>query len=96
MVVMEAMARGCIILSTPVGELPEHIHASLSGYLFGSVTEEDAIVEEACVRIAGLGGDSDLCRRISEHNIGYARAHFGTEAFRVSYRALLFPENAQA
>jgi len=96
MVVMEAMARGCIILSTPVGELPEHIHAGLSGYLFGSVSDEDAIVEEACGRIAGLGGDSDLCRRISEHNIGYARAHFGMEAFRASYRALLFPENAEA
>lgn len=95
MVVMEAMARGCIILSTPVGELPEHIRAGVSGFLFSSVTDETAIVEEACGHLARLQLEAALCRRMSEHNISYAREHFGMEAFRASYRALLFPENGK-
>ena len=43
MVVMEAMARGCIILATPVGDLPAHIHQSRQGFLFSTVTDEEKI-----------------------------------------------------
>ena len=34
MVVMEAMAIGCIILATPVGDLPAHIHNEQQGFPF--------------------------------------------------------------
>jgi hypothetical protein len=68
----------------------------VSGYLFWSVTDEASIVENACGHLATLIGDAALCRRMSEHNIEYARAHFGMGAFQAAYRTLLFPKNAQA
>jgi glycosyltransferase involved in cell wall biosynthesis len=91
MVVMEAMARGLVILATPVGDLPAHVHDGEAGYLFSSVTDEDRIRTEGVSRIAQLLSDRALCRRISQHNVEYARLHFGLDRFEESYRNL--PDN---
>jgi glycosyltransferase involved in cell wall biosynthesis len=89
MVVMEAMARGLIILATPVGDLPAHIRDSESGFLFSSSVSEDTIRQEGVTFITRLLSDRDLCRRISVHNREYARLHFSLERFEESYRNLL-------
>lgn len=93
MVVMEAMARGCIILSTPVGELPMHIRAGEQGWLFSSVSDETAIVEEGVGWIRRILADRSLAKDISSGNIEYARMHFSAEAFEKAYRDLLMPQS---
>jgi glycosyltransferase involved in cell wall biosynthesis len=96
MVVMEAMARGCIIIATPVGDLPAHIRQGEEGFLLSSVQHEDTIVIEAVIMIRKLLGNPLLCHRISAHNISYAQDHFSLRTFEESYRKLLTPEtNAQ-
>jgi glycosyltransferase involved in cell wall biosynthesis len=92
MVVMEAMARGCLILATPVGDLPVHIRQGEEGFLFSSVQNEETILIEGVILIRKLLGDAMLCHRISEHNIMYAKDHFNLLTFEESYRDLLTPE----
>jgi glycosyltransferase involved in cell wall biosynthesis len=89
MVVMEAMARGCLILTTPVGELPEHIMSNETGFLFSSVTDEKTIEQEAVIWIKYLINHPDMCHQMSATCIAYARRHFGIEHFEKEYRALL-------
>jgi glycosyltransferase involved in cell wall biosynthesis len=89
MVVMEAMARGCIILSTPVGELPEHIMSNETGFLFSSITDEKTIEQEGVIWIKYLISHPDMCRSMSSKCILYARKHFGIDQFEQEYRALL-------
>jgi glycosyltransferase involved in cell wall biosynthesis len=91
MVVMEAMARGCIIIATPVGDLPAHIRQVEEGFLLSSVQHEDTIVIEAVIMIRKLLGNPLLCHRISAHNISYVRDHFSLRTFEESYRKLLTP-----
>ena len=89
MVVMEAMARGCLILSTPVGELPEHIMSNETGFLFSSITDEKTIEQEGLIWIKYLINHPDMCRTMSSTCISYARKHFGIDHFEQEYRALL-------
>ena len=44
--VMEAMAAGCIILSTPVGDIPHHVKHGQNGFLFSSIKDELTIIKE--------------------------------------------------
>lgn len=89
MVVMEAMARGCIILATPVGDLPAHVHQNRQGFLFSSITDEEKIITEAVVFLKKLLSDRALGNIISTDNIAYAREHFGLHTFEDAYRSLI-------
>jgi L-malate glycosyltransferase len=88
MVVMEAMAMGCIILGTPVGDLPHHIRQGVNGFIFSSAKEERIVIEEMQDYLRALLADPALCARISAANIGYAQEHFGWPTFAGAYRAL--------
>jgi L-malate glycosyltransferase len=88
MVVMEAMARGCIILATPVGDLPAHIHQSRQGFLFSTVTDEEKIISEAIGFLKKLLSDRVLSNIISRDNIAYARENFGLHNFEEAYQHL--------
>jgi glycosyltransferase involved in cell wall biosynthesis len=88
MVVMEAMARGCIILATPVGDLPVHIKQGINGFLFSQVGDEQKIISEAVEILNKLHADTGLRVNISSANIKYAREHFGLVSFEKHYQKL--------
>lgn len=89
MVIMEAMAHGCIIIATPVGDIPVHVKAGVNGFLFSSVENEDAIVQEGAAFVEQLKGNPQLLQTMSENNIKYAREHFGIDTFKATYVALI-------
>jgi glycosyltransferase involved in cell wall biosynthesis len=88
MVVMEGMARGCIIIATPVGDLPLHIRPGINGFLFGQVSNEGQIIDEGVQLISRLLADPLLCAEISVANIKYAAEHFGLAIFEKNYQEL--------
>lgn len=86
---IEAMAFGLAIIATPVGDIPFHLQNGKTGYLFSTIENEQAIIEEAVVKINKLYNDPELLKKISNHNIQYARQHFDIVDFDRSYQNLL-------
>ena len=89
MVIIEAMARGNVILSTSVGDIPFHVKENINGYLFTDTNNEAAIIREGAERILSLAADTDLVQQIAGNNILYAQQNFGIDRFNNSYRELL-------
>lgn len=89
MVIIEAMAYGCAIISTPVGDIPYHIKNDINGFLFTSITDEKKIIEEGVSRILELQDNPQLINSISKNNINYSKHNFDIEKFNTSYRQLL-------
>ncbi len=88
MVVEEAMARACVILATPVGDLPVHLKQHLNGFLFSSIINENHIITEGVEFIASLCRDRSLVEKMGSANQEYAFAHFGLETFNRHYQAI--------
>jgi glycosyltransferase involved in cell wall biosynthesis len=93
MVVIEAMAYGCAIISTAVGDIPLHIKQGINGFLFSDVQDEKKIVQEGVQYILELKKNPVLLQSISENNIRYARQNFGLEKFNLAYQNLLHTQN---
>lgn len=91
LVVMEAMANGCAILATPVGDIPYHVKNRENGFLFSSVTDEKMIIKEAETYILKLAGDQQLADSISESNRNHAARNFAIGNFNHAYRNVLHP-----
>lgn len=89
MVIMEAMANGCAIMATPVGDIPFHVKNKENGFLFSSVDNEPGIIDEGCEKILWLRNNHEQWRKISETNIRHATDNFGIEKFNAAYRNLL-------
>lgn len=85
MVVMEAMARGCAVIATPVGDLPVHIKNGVNGFLTSQFENEAQVVSEAVEFIKRLRNDPQLRQQISVNNIQYATEHFSIAAFKRKY-----------
>jgi len=88
MVIIEAMANGCAIMSTAVGDIPYHITNNENGFLFSSIENELMIINEGCKKILQLKNDPEQWKIMSENNIAYASEHFGIQKFNAAYRAL--------
>lgn len=88
LVAMEAMARGLIIISTPVGIIKEHVHNKVNGFVFSTTTDEKKIIEEALFDILFLKRSAELCKQIAQTNIEYAYTHFDIQNFRNAYLSL--------
>jgi len=89
MVIMEAMAHGCAILSTSVGDIPYHIKDGENGFLFGKTDDAISIIEEAKEKLIWLRDHRAELKRIEENNINYANHNFGIERFNKNYQDLL-------
>src|SRR5688500_13836624 len=85
--VMEAMAFGVIIISTPVGDIPFHIKENENGFLFDG-RDDDSITGNAINILKNLP-DAQHLAKISATNTSYAKNNFGIEKFNENYRKLL-------
>jgi len=88
MVIMEAMAYGCVILSSAVGDIPFHIKNNKNGFLFSNTEDGSIIVKEALEKIIWLKNNRDELKRLAENNSNYANHNFGIERFNKDYREL--------
>ena len=89
LVVMEAMARGAVIMGTPVGDMPVHIQHGLNGFLFSTASDEEKIIEEAEQFTRQLIKDGELFVKMSTANINYAYENFGLPNFDRHYQELI-------
>ena len=88
MVIMEAMAYGCVILSTAVGDIPYHVKNNENGFLFSDTENGSAIINEATEKIVWLKNNPSESNKMAENNISYANHNFGIERFNKNYQDL--------
>jgi glycosyltransferase involved in cell wall biosynthesis len=87
MVVMEAMAYGCAIIATPVGDLSVHVQKE-NGFITSGIDEEN-VVDEMTQFILQLSTDRTLLETFGKQNIDYAQKHFDIELFSKKYQELI-------
>ncbi len=85
-VLMEAMARGCMVMATAVGDIPYHIQHRQNGLLFSSIHAE-IVEEEAIIFLKSV--TTELLQQLCTNAKQYAHEHFGIEHFNTSYRSIL-------
>jgi glycosyltransferase involved in cell wall biosynthesis len=88
LVIMEAMAHGCVVLSTAVGDIPYHVKNNENGFLFTKPEDEPAIINEAIEKITWLKNNRPEMKRMAANNIYYANNNFGIERFNKDYKEL--------
>jgi L-malate glycosyltransferase len=88
LVIIEAMANACSIISTPVGDIPYHIKPGVNGFLFSSVEDEQKIVTEGIRYILQLAENTGLLKTIAVNNREYAESHFSIQQFNQAYQQL--------
>ena len=71
MVIMEAMAHGCAILSTSVGDIPYHVKDRENGFLFSKTDDDISIVVEAKEKLTWLRYHRIELKRMEENNINF-------------------------
>lgn len=89
LVIMEAMARGAVIIATPVGDIPVHVQPGKNGWVFSSIHDEEAMFREALAFIRNLQRNPEEFSRISAENIAYAYDNFGLPTFVAQYNTLI-------
>ncbi len=86
--IMEAMTAGCIILSTPVGDIPHHVKHGQNGFLFSSVEDESNIMSESIMHLKHIQHDKVLQQQIANNNQQYAQKEFELSIFEQRYQSL--------
>lgn len=93
LVVIEAMACGCAILATPVGDIPLHVKTGVNGFLFSAAEKEDAIITEGVSHILELKNNRSALEAMATSNINYAKHNFAIEKFNEAYRKIINPSH---
>ncbi len=88
LVVMEMMASGKVVVSTPVDGIPDYIKHMENGMLIDAVSDEEEVVRMGVKIILQLDDDPDLVRRLSESARKFALTHFSADSFDSAYRLL--------
>ena len=92
MVIMEAMAQGLVVLSTPVGDVP--IRLRPEGAIVTTAVDHDTVLNEMCIATVELDGDRERLRHMKEAALHQAKVEFGMDRFVGAYRALLSPDRS--
>lgn len=87
LVIMEAMAQGLLVVSTPVGDVPNRLHNDLA--LLTSSTSFIHALDEMAKGIQAIVADRERFLRMREASLNEARTSWAPERFREAYRALL-------
>lgn len=95
LVLMEAMAAGCAILSTPVGIVPDHVQNGISGFITHHINDSEKVITEMEEYLNKVYNNRPLLQKISAHNIQYAYANFGIDQFYADYKKLFASLNDQ-
>lgn len=91
LVIMEAMARGLVTISTDVGGISEHIHNGYNGFLIKN-DNEDLIIKNTCDIISELVSNKSLMDKISTEAYEYAKVNFNCKNFCLKYKKLVYGE----
>jgi glycosyltransferase involved in cell wall biosynthesis len=87
LVVMEAMAYGCAIIATPVGDLPIHVQHK-NGFIT-SIIDAEKVADEMTQYLLQLSTDKFLLEVMSKNNIEYSKKHFDLDIFNKKYQDLI-------
>ena len=87
--VIEGMAYGTAILSTPGGDLPIHVRENQNGFLFSSVQNEEKIIQEGADHILRLADNKERLKEIAANNIQYAQENFSFRKFAEAYHQII-------
>ncbi len=94
MVIMEAMAQGLAIISTPVGDVPNRLDKEVA--IITSSSAEDVVINEMSAGLIGIAQDPQRLSYMRANALAQARREFAMDAFRERYRALLISPEASA
>lgn len=94
MVVMEAMANGLVVMSTPVGDVPARTDASCA--VIATTIDPASAEQEFHDAIIQLDGDRTRLKAMKQAALTKAKTEFGMDAFRERYRALLINPASEA
>lgn len=87
-VIMQMMAHGKVVVSTPVGGIPDYIFDGVNGILIEN-GDEQKIVEDGIMAIELLISDPHLRQRLGAKSREIASQKFSREIFCKNYRQLL-------
>jgi glycosyltransferase involved in cell wall biosynthesis len=87
MVIMEAMAQGLVVLSTPVGDVPERLAPAYS--VITTDPHEPTVLREMSAALIALDQDRARLQSMRSAAIEEARSAFDPQLFRTRYRELL-------
>jgi|GEM_PF-622058 len=87
MVIMEAMAHGLLVVSTPVGDVPARLSNDLA--VITTSAQEEIVLTEMEHGILSIVADPERFMRLRRTALTEAQQEFGMDRFRAAYRALL-------
>lgn len=85
LIIMEAMSKGVVPITTAVDGICDHITSGYNGLLINEIDEEK-IVEEGVRKINQLYEDRLALKNLSQHAIDYAYDNFDPVTFKKNYR----------
>jgi glycosyltransferase involved in cell wall biosynthesis len=91
MVIMEAMAEGLIVISTPVGDVPNRLDGT-NGIVLKACEDEKEVALETVDVIRGLVADPERMKSIRNEAHAFALKHYSIERFDREYREVLSPK----
>lgn len=94
LVIMEAMAQGLVVLSTPVGDVPERLDPSYS--IITSDPHGTTVLREMSEALISLDQDRDRSQAMKQAALSAARSAFDPDQFRERYRELLIDRTSDA
>jgi glycosyltransferase involved in cell wall biosynthesis len=83
MAIVEAMAHGVVVISTPIGGIPDLVDDGVTGFLIRERTSQQIA---ASLRV--LAHNPTLLRKMSAAALERHRTHFSADAMRHAYEAL--------